>query len=112
LAYKIGLLTGDEVNLAGFAWGFGFNGGYLNDSSSQYDSFLTMSPSYSESVAGIIRWRVGVNNTGQLGYNDGNSTASNTSSSYRPVISLIYDTYVASGSGTAAKPYILEWKNS
>ena len=112
LAYKIGLLTGDEVNLAGFAWGFGFNGGYLNDSLSPYDSFLTMSPSYSENVAGIIRWRVGVNNTGQLGHNDGNSTASNTSSSYRPVISLIYDTYVASGSGTAAKPYILEWKNN
>ncbi len=110
LDYKVGLLTADEVNLAGFPWGWSKGEGYLNEAVGQYQGFWTMTPSYIMHFSGIAKWRPNESGKGDLGFNDGNSYA-DSRNYYRPVVSLIYDTYVASGSGTAEKPYILEWNN-
>ena len=32
-----------------------------------------------------------------------------TTENYRPMVSMGNDTYIASGNGTAADPYTLEW---
>lgn len=45
------------------------------------------------------------------GNNDGGGNGQATRPSARPVLALIHDTYIQSGAGTLADPFILEWDN-
>lgn len=92
---KVGLLTADEVVMAG--------GQYNNSNYSYYlyngEGFFTMTPSTFEyNVSNIFT----VNNDGML-----STQATTTSFGIRPVINLL-STVTVTGTGTAEDPYVLD----
>lgn len=97
LRYKVGLITQDEVVMAG-----SYSGGYdpsipayLNSG----EAFWTMSPS------GITLWNLGGSQTMWAAYNAGTT---NSEFGLRPMVSLKTKTKVASGTGLKTDPYILD----
>ena len=92
LEYPIGLITMDEVNMAGIDYANGNNTYYLFSNV----SFWTMTPRTKDII-------VYIHSGGVFG-----DAAPNTSDiAVRPVISLKYDA-ISSGSGTSSDPYIVE----
>jgi alternate signal-mediated exported protein len=111
LTYKVGLMTADELSLAGILYGTNADTNYLSMPHDQtgehrWSDSWTMSQVYNvideNNVIYTIYWSqsMGGNNCGSRGCGDYR---------VRPVISIIYDTYVADGDGTASNPYTLEW---
>jgi hypothetical protein len=112
LRYKVGLMDINELSLAGLVYnGSASPSVYLSmpmdaSGADRWPDSWTMSP---------VNNVVDENNVIYTGYWSqaigGNNCASRGGCEYRvrPVISMIYDTYVADGDGTSAKPYTLEW---
>ena len=96
LIYPVGLLTADEVTLAGIGWeGYGEES-YLNN----YDYWWTMSPSYfAYGYAGVSHSRY----YGRLGHD-----FVDIEYGIRPSVSLKPGAIVTEGDGTSSKPYIIE----
>ena len=97
LTYPIGLITADEVILAG---GFG---GSSNSSYYLYNNayYWTMSPSFFDAVLSYARMF--------FVYSDGGLGDDRVSDTYgvRPVINLSADITISSGNGTSETPYIV-----
>lgn len=102
LTYPVGLITMDEVMLAG---------GYSSNNTSYYlstgNAFWTMTPSantglFAASASNIML----IDANGKID----NSTDGSTSSGVRPVINLKSDVYYGAGNGTADSPYSLKVK--
>ena len=96
LTYPIGLITGDEVNMAGGISG-SVNSLYYLYSGTTY---WTMSPS--TFVYWFVARELGVNSAGAV-------VNSDTSNGYgvRPVINLNTDNLTLTGSGTMQDPYVV-----
>ena len=96
LTYPVGLLTADELTLAGMGWGGYTEDVYLNN----YYDWWTMSPyafgyDYALVFAG---YSYGCLNYDDANYEDG----------VRPAVSLKPGAYVSTGNGTASSPYVIE----
>ncbi len=97
LNYKVGLITADEVILAGASVANNPLGNYL--SSSAFNAW-TMSPNkYKAMNSYMYDWD-------EEGLNE---RYADDSTYVRPSIALKHRTYVKSGSGLVSDPYILEW---
>ena len=96
LTYPVGLLTADELTLAGMGWEGYTESGYLNN----YDWWWTMSPSSFEDGLAYVFFG---STAGDLNYDlvDGGYGV-------RPAVSLKPGAMVTTGEGTAAKPYIIQ----
>ena len=96
LTYPVGLLTADEITMAG-SGNIGYsNSAYLHTGNSQW----SLSPFYFNFInAGKFL----LNSSGSL-----NSGFVNITYGVRPSVSLKPGTYVSSGDGTSSKPYIIE----
>lgn len=92
---KIGLLTADEVAMAGGSFEVNNHNYYLYNG----ENFFTMSPSHHEQSKMFILM---VNNNGAI-----TSTYTNSNSGIRPTIN-IDGTVSVSGTGTIDNPYIIE----
>jgi len=103
LTYPIGLITGDEVSMAGGAWGNNNYGYYLYNG----QKYWTMSPSYYDSYYDGIPCVFYMHSNGYL-YNDGVHSMYN---GLRPVINLKANTtftFTGAGiKGTMTNPYIV-----
>jgi len=97
LTYPVGLITVDEVNVAGAAGATGNSNYYLYTN----QVYWTMSPYVLDAngYAGMF-----------IVYNNGRPYNSSVSSLYgiRPVINLKADTIFSSGDGTTSNPYVVE----
>ena len=95
LTYPIGLITTNELVLAGF------NLKYLNKSSYAYsrESYWTMSPSLFNKDSSTVSL-YGLNNTGTMG-----SYWDTSSLGVRPVINIKGDAKISGGIGTSNSPY-------
>ena len=105
LKHKIGLPTADELVLVGTG-----RKTYLNT----YHEVTTLTPAYfTADTQGIMYYDAtnsyGKPYTGIKIYGTGQGGDQNSSQQVKPVVALIHNTYVASGDGTIASPYILEW---
>ena len=111
LTYKVGLMTADELSLAGLLYGTNADTNYLSMPHDQtgkhrWSDSWTMSQINNvideNNVIYTIYWsqQIGGNNCGSRGCGDYR---------VRPVISMIYDTFVADGDGSTSNPYTLEW---
>ena len=109
LSYPIGLITADEMMLAGHAGGV-FDGTYnhMKTNNGSYlvtgNSFWTMTPAGGYNPFGVSYWRAFVFVVGASGiFGD-----YDVSSSYgiRPVVNLKFDTIIT-GSGTKTDPYVV-----
>ncbi len=95
LDYPIGLITADEVSMAGGAYNIANTRYYLYTG----QTYFTLSPSYFASwFAVALGWYVG-----SAGYLDHNGVT--YSHSVRPVINLRADIQITSGDGSAAHPF-------
>ena len=100
LTYPVGLLTADELVLAGLI--------YNNSLSTEYDDvyilnsngIMTMTPGLFSRMSTFIA------STGEQGWNQ--SCIVSSRKSINPVISLKKDSQILSGSGTASDPYIIK----
>ena len=97
LTNPIGLITADEVIMAGLAWSDTTTNNYLY--TGQY--YWTMSPSFFGSLGYAFVFYV--SSAGQLG----NSSVSWATPGVRPVINLASDVTL-SGTGTSSDPYVVE----
>ena len=97
LTYPIGLITADEVVLAG---GFG---GTANRSYYLYNSayYWTMSPYFFASTNHATEFMV--TTAGNLGASD----VDGKQVGVRPVINLLADVMISSGDGTTSNPYVV-----
>ena len=95
LDYPVGLLTVDEIILAGGRWGTSNNSYYLYTG----DSWYTMSPYYTYQTNPDVLF---VNSEGSI-----NSINVNNVLGVRPSISLAPDVEISGGSGTENNPYIV-----
>ena len=95
LTYPVGLLTADELTLAGMGWEGYTEEGYLNN----YDYWWTLSPYFF--VSGYASVFYG----GDLG--DLNNGVVGSEYGVRPAVSLKPGAIVTSGEGTSSKPYII-----
>ena len=95
---KAGLITGDELTLAGTTKYLANNKNYYLYSDRNY---WTMTPSYYDSVGAFLSY-----NSLTTVHSPG-GTAPNSKGYYRPVINVSKDAIVKSGDGTKEKPYIL-----
>ena len=97
LTYPIGLITADEVVLAG---GFG---GTLNKSYYLYNNayYWTMSPYFFASTNHATEFMV--TTAGNLGASD----VDGKQVGVRPVINLLADVMISSGDGTTSNPYVV-----
>ena len=94
LTYPIGLITADEVALAGGQQSSGDNF-YLATG----QDYWTMTPDFYPSHAIVFR-------ISSVGYIDNNESVSETSG-VRPVINLSADVTISSGNGTSSNPYVI-----
>ena len=94
LKIPIGLITADEVVMAGLSWNGSTTSNYLYTG----QHYWTMSPYYfGASVfavysSGYLRW----------------SNVNNAAPGVRPVVNLKADTIISSGDGTSSNPYVVE----
>ena len=94
LTYPVGLLTADEVNLAG---SLGVNDSYYLYTGQTY--WTSSSASFSDQGAGIFVQRLnGNSSTYSVRGNNG----------VRPSVSLAVDTYYSDGNGSVEDPYVVE----
>ena len=92
---KVGLITADEVMLAGGRGGTNNTGYYLYAG----QNYWTMSPYYfDDTFAGVFH----VNSNGNFGY-----YLANYAYGVRPVINLSADVTISSGDGTMNNPYVV-----
>ena len=91
---KIGLITADEVAMAGGVWGISNTSYYLYTG----QNYWTMSPTYSLYASAYLVWSSG---TIAYGRNVDNTEG------VRPVINLSADVTISSGDGTMDNPYII-----
>ena len=98
IASKVGLITADELALAGYAAGTGNTTTYLQENATD-TYWWSLSPNYFDGVSAGV-WYVG----GSGGYFGGNYVFS--TSGVRPSISLKSTTNVT-GEGTSSTPYII-----
>ena len=92
---KVGLITADEVMLAGGRGGTNNTGYYLYTG----QNYWTMSPYYFDyTFAGVFH----VNSNGNFGY-----YLANYAYGVRPVINLSADVTISSGDGTMNNPYVV-----
>ena len=92
---KVGLITADEVMLAGGRGGTNNTGYYLYTG----QNYWTMSPYYfDDTFAGVFH----VNSNGNFGY-----YLANYAYGVRPVINLSADVTISSGDGTMNNPYVV-----
>ena len=96
---KIGLITVDEVSMAGGVWEISNTNYYLYTR----QNYWTMSPYYFNSLSNRAAV-FGVLTTGQL--YDGNGV-DNSFPGVRPVINLSADVTISSGDGTMDNPYVI-----
>ena len=98
LKIPVGLITADEVVMAGLPWNGSTTSNYLYTG----QHYWTMSPCryYSTRGAGVFR----VYSTGGLDAPDVN----NATLGVRPAINLRSDVTISSGDGTSSNPYIIE----
>ena len=109
LSYPIGLITADEVMLAGHAGGV-FDGSYnhMKSNNGSYlvtgNAFWTMTPAGGYNPFGITTWLAGVFRVGSSGRIDDY----NTYGAYglRPVVNLKSGVTIT-GSGTKTDPYVV-----
>ena len=94
LANPIGLITADEIIMAGGSWSSG-NGSYYLYNNANY---WTISPHRFTSTGYAYTFRV--HSGGNLGYTNVNDT-----SGVRPVINIASDVTIRSGNGTSSTPY-------
>jgi hypothetical protein len=99
LANPIGLITADEISMAG---------GLINNTNSLYylytnQNYWTGSPYYFYCSPGCYAYEFDEETTGFFGY----SNVDNYTSGIRPVISLKSGTKISSGSGTYNDPYVV-----
>ena len=95
LSNPVGLITADEVTMAGLPWSGSTTSNYLY--TGQY--YWTMSPySFGGSFASVFR----VDSDGSLNY-----SWVNNSFGVRPVINLRSDITILSGDGTSSNPYVI-----
>ncbi len=94
-ASKIGLLNAEEANFAGLALEGSASNNYLSFSS----SYWTMTPSSNDGTVKVFV--VSTNNR----LEESSLTATNA---IRPVINLIQNVKIISGSGTSSDPYIID----
>lgn len=112
LDVKAGLITLPEAILAGVSTNSHntyFN--YFFDSGS-LSYFWTMTPVRTDSNDPYIATIFGTSidaSYASNGRSNGSSMNSGNDTRLRPMISLIHNTYIASGEGTKSSPYILEW---
>ena len=99
LDYPIGLITADEVALAGGVNGVSNSKFYLNKNI----DFWTMSPSYYDSGFSVARFFYVIND-GTLH----NGSLSSNDRGIRPVINLKSDVEITGGIGTKNNPYIIK----
>ena len=94
---KIGLLSADEMLVAGLEWSD--NEVEQNNYLAKSSSWITLSPfaSYTGEISGVVR----VSNIPNFDYHGG------LSGLVRPVINLKPDTKVTSGNGTASNPFVV-----
>ncbi len=98
---KAGLITADELVLAGESFGVVGNS-YLNPGESEIP-YWTMTPTDFNGGSAYV-WRV----DDYLGYDNVNSNAININESeLRPVINVTTDNGFISGDGTASSPYVI-----
>ncbi|MBR6133990.1 VWA domain-containing protein [Candidatus Saccharibacteria bacterium] len=94
LDYPVGLLTGDELTLAGHGWNGKSISSYLYTDRSSW----TMSPSFFDNNGALgFDWRVGL-----IGLRISNAD------SVRPVVSLVPGTAVSDGDGSTDNPWVIE----
>ena len=97
---KVGLITADELALAGYAYAKNNTTTYLQENATS-NSWWSLSPhGFSGVGAGV--WSV----LGCLGYFGSNGV--DITYGVRPSISLISSTTISSGSGTSEDPYVIE----
>ena len=96
LTYPVGLLTADELTLAGMGWDSYTEEGYLNN----HDYWWTMSPYFFNDGYAIVFH----------GYSDGDLYFDyvNNGLGVRPAVSLKPGAIVTTGDGSSSKPYIIE----
>ena len=109
LSYPVGLITADEVMLAGHAGGVfdgGFNHQKTNNGSYLVTGnwFLTMTPAGGYNPFGHAGWDVRVFGVNDSGYFDDLFAGSNYA--LRPVINIRSDAKIT-GSGTMTNPYVV-----
>ena len=105
LKHKVALPTADELVLVGTG-----RKTYLNT----YHEITTLTPAYFiADTQGIMYYDAttsyGKPYTGIKIYGTGYTPDQQGAQQVKPVVALIHNTYVASGNGTIASPYILEW---
>jgi len=96
LTYPVGLMSADEISLAGLVSGIV---NYTNHLYTQ-QNYWSLSPYYFDSSTARV-WRV--NSSGFLSYEYVLNTCG-----LRPVVSLASTTKITGGSGTSTNPYIVE----
>ena len=114
LTYPIALPTADEYTLGGMGfsgslfdqYGYSFSPRYNNNNA--YDTHYLYSSSNEWMLSSAVAWSYNVVYLNGSGGNL-NWTDATASGGLRPVLALIHDTYVQSGTGTLSDPYILEW---
>lgn len=116
LTYPVALLSTDEAMLAGTSNLWSAQAQESRTGKAVYYSgyytgqnFWTMTPIDADCSATPICERPFIGFIGQGQQSIIDATDSVQSLDLRPVLSFKYDTFIASGSGTATDPYILEW---
>ena len=97
---KVGLITADELALAGYAFNTNNTTTYLQENATD-TYWWSLSPNYFNGSSAYV-WGV-YGGSGNFGYNYVNATRG-----VRPSISLISLTTISGGFGTSEEPYIIE----
>ena len=97
MTYPVGLLTADELTLAGMGWNGFVENGYLNN----HEYWWTMTPYYLDGFDAAMF--IGGEDGGLSGMLVGS-----VNGGIRPAVSLKPGTMVTTGEGTSSKPYIIE----
>ena len=98
LKIPVGLITADEVVMAGLAWNANNSSNYLYTN----QVYWTMSPATHDSSVAYPAWAYYVNSYGSL-----SNLWVNNEYGVRPVINLRNDITILSGNGTATNPYVV-----
>ncbi len=95
LTYPVGLITADEMTLAGASWSGYYSNNYLNTGQTVWSG----SPSYFDNIA----HEFDVDSSGRLygGY-------VRRSNGVRPLVSIAPETFIQSGEGSQTDPWVLE----
>ena len=101
ISSKVGLITADELVLAGYAYSLENTTTYLQENATD-TYWWSLSPSIFNGV-NVLFWYV----DGSSGYFDGNFSLVLDTIGVRPSISLVSSTTISGGTGTSEDPYIV-----